>query len=177
MRYLWICMRRLTRFYVLYVSGYAMYMPFARFICVCMSFFPQRLRYGYPFLPSLNDKACNVGIQLFQPPLSTRPTVVIIIVIPCFKYSCSKNTRHWQLFVQKMLLFLLKHLYFVKQNALFQILDPPGGAPEARNTCFFRTCAFFKILDPPGEHPRHGILIFLKTCGAFGPKFGQNSVI
>ena len=47
----------------------------------CAFWFPQRLRYGNPFLPSLNDKACNAGIALFQDPLSTRPLVFIIIVV------------------------------------------------------------------------------------------------
>ena len=49
--------------------------------CTPEFFFPQRLRYGYPFLPSLNDKACNVGIKFFQPPLSTGPTIIIVIII------------------------------------------------------------------------------------------------
>ena len=38
---------------------------------IMLLLFPQRLRYGYPFLLSLNDKDWIVGNPLFQPPLST----------------------------------------------------------------------------------------------------------
>ena len=40
-----------------------------------------------------------------------------------------------------------------QKSTLFQILDPPGGAPEARNTCFFKKYICFQMLDPPGGAP------------------------
>ena len=45
------------------------------------AFFPQRLRYGYPFLPSLSDKAFNAGITLFQPPLSPGQLLLLLLLL------------------------------------------------------------------------------------------------
>ena len=41
-------------------------------------FFPQRLRMG---LLSLSAQACNVGIAIFRPPLSTGPLLLLLVLL------------------------------------------------------------------------------------------------
>ena len=42
---------------------------------------PTTLAGGSPFVLSLSAQACNVGITLFRPPLSTEPLLVVLLLL------------------------------------------------------------------------------------------------